>query len=213
MEDILDLYALPYDPRNPLLCFDETSKQLLVDSRPSLPVKPGHPARYDYQYRRRGTRAIFVAVEPRARRRAVASGRRFTTVRRRRTRKDFAQVVQTLLGKAPYRRARRIRIVLDNLNTHGARSFFQAFPRETAKRILRKLEFHYTPKHASWLNMAEIEMSILHRQCLARRIPTEKALKRALGAWQAYRNRRHATITWKFTRQDARRIFRDYYPT
>ena len=105
----------------------------------------------------------------------------------RRTRKDFAQVVQTLLGKAPYRRARRIRIVLDNLNTQGARSFFQVFPRETAKRILRKLEFHYTPKHASWPNMAEIEMSILQRQCLGRRIPTEKALKRALGAWQAYR--------------------------
>ena len=171
------MYALPYDPRPPLLCFDETSTQLLVDSPPPFRSRRDTPP---------GTITSTVGVEPEP----ISSlwSRVPEGVLRpcagRRTRKDFAQVVQTLLGKAPYRRARRIRIVLDNLNTQRARSFFRVFPRETAKRILRKLEFHYTPKHASWPNMAEIEMSILQRQCLGRRIPTEKALKRALGAWK-----------------------------
>ena len=163
MEDVLELYAEPYDPRRPKVNFDETSKQLISETRRPLPAQPGQPERFDYEYEREGTRNLFLFTEPQA-------GWRHLNITEQRTMVDFAHQMKWLVDVA-YPEAEVIRVVLDNLNTHKAASLYEAFAPEEARRIVKKLEFHYTPKHGSWLNMAEIELSVLQRQCLARRIP------------------------------------------
>jgi hypothetical protein len=205
MEDVLNLYQQPYDPKEPVVCFDEKCKQLLQDLRPRPSPKPGRSQRYDYEYRRNGTRHLFLCVEPKA-------GYREVTVTHRRTKQDFAQEIRRLL-QGPYRAAERVHLVLDNLNTHGEASLRETFGEPESRRLRERLCWHYTPKHASWLNMAEIEMSILGRQCLPGRIPSGEKLQRVTSAWQRFRNDRKATITWRFTTLDARRVFRDYYQT
>ncbi len=205
MEHVLDLYEKPYNPGEPVVCFDEKSKQLLRDIRVPVPPQPGKPRLRDYEYKRNGTRNIFLAVEPKA-------GYREVQVTKRRTKQDFAKEVRRL-AEGRYRRSRRLHLVLDNLNTHFATSFRETFGEPATRRLLKRLCLHHTPKHASWLNMAEIEMSILGRQCLNRRIPTEQVLIQELAAWKRHRNRRKATISWRFTTEDARRVFRESYPT
>lgn len=205
MEALLNLYALPYNPLEPVINVDEASKQLLEDSRLSLPLTAGRPVRQDAEYKRNGTQAIFLAVEPKG-------GRRYVSIRDRRTAREFALFTRRLLRKAVYHAARKIHLVVDNLNTHFEKSFYDTFSKQEAKTILKKIQFHYTPVYASWLNMAEIELSILSRQCLNRRIATKVLMKRIVRLWQAKRNRRHAMIQWKFTVEDARSVFKEYYP-
>jgi hypothetical protein len=205
MEDVLDLYAEPYDPSRPKVNFDETSKQLIGETRTPLPALPGQPARYDYEYERHGTRNLFMFVEPQA-------GWRHMTVTEHRTMQDFAHQMQWLVDEG-YPEATVIRVILDNLNTHRPASLYETFAPEEARRLLKKLEFHYTPKHGSWLNMAEIELSVLSRQCLARRIPDEAALRRAITAYEDTRNAAKATITWRFTLTDARQKLHRLYPS
>jgi hypothetical protein len=205
MEDVLDLYAEPYDPQRPKVNFDETSKQLLADKHEPLPARPGQPARYDYTYEREGTRNLFVFCEPQA-------GWRHIAVTAQRTKVDFAHQMQWLVDER-YPQAEVIRVVLDNLNTHKAASLYEAFAPAEARRIAKKLEFHYTPKHGSWLNMAEIELSILARQCLDRRIPDEATLTAEVQAYQARRNVAQATIDWRFSVEDARQKLHRLYPS
>jgi hypothetical protein len=204
MEDVLSLYAEAYDPAHPVVCFDEKSLQLLEQTRPPLPAAPGEPARHDYEYKRQGTANLFVSVEP-------LSGQRRISVTAQRTRLDFAHEMKQLVD-VDYPQAARIRIVLDNLNTHGPASLYEAFTPDEAMRIRRRLEFHYTPKHASWLNMAEIEISALSRQCLQRRISDTQALEKETAAWQARRNQEHTLIHWHFTVEDARSKLSRLYP-
>ena len=205
MEDVLDLYATPYDPRRPKVNFDEKSKQLIEEKRLPLPAQTGQRERYDYEYKRNGTRNLFVCCEPQA-------GWRHIEVTRRRTHRDFAQQMKWLVEER-YPGAEVIRVVLDNLNTHKIASLYEAFAPAEARRIARKLEFHPTPKHGSWLNMAEIELSILERQCLDRRIPDEEALKAEVAAYEARRNGEKATIDWRFTVDDARAKLKRLYPS
>ena len=204
MEDVLDLYAEPYDPARPVVCFDETSTQLLADARPPIPAKPGRPRREDYAYVRGGTRNLFLTCEPLA-------GWRHVEITERRTKLDFAHQMRWLVVEA-YPEAEVIRVVLDNLNTHRKASLYEAFPAAEARRIARKLEFHYTPKHGSWLNMAEIEFSVLARACLKGRNPHEEALQRNISVYEAERNAAAATINWRFTAKDARTKLRRLYP-
>ncbi len=204
MEDVLDLYAEPYDPKRPVVCFDETSKQLLAEPRSPIPPKPGRLERYDYEYQRRGTRNLFMLCEPRA-------GWRHVAVTERRTMKDFAQQMRWMADTA-YPAADKIRVVLDNLNTHRTASLYQAFSPEEARRIARRLEFHYTPKHGSWLNMAEIEFSVLGRRVLRRRIADEETLSQQVQALEAERNQSGATIDWRFSTEDARIKLQHLYP-
>jgi transposase len=201
MEHTLDLYARPYDPKEPVLCFDEKSKQLLKDTRSGVAMKPGKPRRRDYEYERNGVRNIFLAVEPKG-------GFRTVSVTRHRKKPDFARDIERIAGLARYRHAKHIHIVLDNLNTHFEKSLLETFGPDKTKRMMRRLRFHYTPKHGSWLNMAEIELSIMGRQCVNRRIPTESKLVSAVASWEQRRNSRNATINWRFTKQLARRIFK-----
>jgi hypothetical protein len=201
MEDILKLYAKPYNPKEPVVCFDEKSKQLLEDARPIQKTCPYKTRRRDYEYKRNGARNVFLAVEPKG-------GHREVIVTKRRTKKDFSYEIKRLLNTRLYRNAKRVHIVLDNLNTHFEKSFFETFGKKEALTLINRLRFHYTPKHASWLNMAEIEISILSRQCIRGRIPTEKALRRKINQWQKKRNKCKATINWKFTTQSARRVFK-----
>jgi DDE superfamily endonuclease len=205
MEDVLDLYAEPYDPKRPKVNFDETSKQLIGETRQPLPTRPGYPARYDYEYKRNGTRNLFLFCEPQA-------GWRHVTVTERRTMQDFAQQMKWLVDER-YPEADVIRVVLDNLNIHKVASLYETFPAAEAHRLRQKLEFHYTPKHGSWLNMAEIELSILARQCLQRRIATEATLKRELAAVEASRNAACTTINWQFTTTAARVKLHHLYPS
>lgn len=204
MYELLDLYQEPYNPQEPILCLDEKSKQLLANIRQPIIVKPGRVSKQDYQYERKGVRNIFLAVEPKA-------GRRATQVSQRRTKTDFAKFVRGLIKKKQYQKAKKVHLVVDNLNTHFESSFYETFGERQAQRILKRIRFHYTPTHASWLNMAEIEMSILERQCLAKRMKDEAMLKRELSAWQKRRNRTQKKIEWKFTRQDADRKLGKYY--
>ena len=204
MEEVLDLYEEPYDPRRPVVCFDETSTQLLAQTRPSLPPRPGIPLRQDYEYRREGVRNLFLACEPQA-------GWRHVAVTQRRTMEDFAQQMRWLVDEA-YPEVEVVRVVLDNLNTHRMASLYQAFPAAEARRIAKRLEFHYTPKHGSWLNMAEIEFSVLSRSCLRQRLPDEEALGREVQALVAERNTAHATINWRFNTHDARTKLHRLYP-
>jgi hypothetical protein len=205
MEDVLDLYAEPYDPKRPKVNFDETSKQLIKETHAALPVEPGQPKRYDYEYERNGTRNLFLFVEPQA-------GWRHVVVTEQRTMIDFAQQMKWLVDER-YPLAEKIRVVLDNLNTHRPASLYEAFSPEEARRLLTKLEFHHTPKHGSWLNMAEIEFSVLQRQCLDRRIPEAATLTQALAAWETRRNAEQATIDWRFSVTDARKKLQRLYPS
>jgi transposase len=205
MEDVLDLYAEPYDPRRPKVNCDETSKQLIGEIREPLPAKPGQPARYDYEYERNGTRNLFLFTEPQA-------GWRHIAVTDHRTMVDFAQQMQWLVDHR-YPEAEVIRVILDNLNTHKPASLYEAFAPAEARRLLKKLEFHYTPKHGSWLNMAEIELSILSRQCLNRRIPDDITLQQEVTAYADTRNAAKATIAWRFTTMDAREKLHRLYPS
>jgi hypothetical protein len=203
MYGLLDLYALPYLEREPVVCIDEKSKQLLKDMRSPLPLKPGMAAKQDYEYKRAGTCNLFVAVEPKGQRRIVE-------VTARRTKADFVDFVGRLL-KAVYARANKVHLVLDNLNTHFRSSFEEVLGHKAAAVLLRRIEFHYTPKHASWLNMAEIEIGILERQCLGRRLKDRATITLEVAAWQRRRNAAHCGIAWSFTRQDADRKLSRHY--
>jgi len=205
MEDVLDLYAAPYDPQRPMVTFDETSKQLIGETRQPLPTQPGQPARYDYEYKRNGTRNIFLFCEPQA-------GWRHVAVTAQRTMEDFAHQMKWLVDER-YPHADVIRVVLDNLNTHKPGSLYETFAPAEAHRLRQKLEFHYTPKHGSWLNMAEIELSVFARQCLQRRIATEATLVHELAAIEATRNAAQATIHWQFTTAAARVKLAHLYPS
>lgn len=202
MESLLKLYDKPYDKDSPVICLDEKPYQLLGDTRKSTLPKPGKIAKQDYEYERKGTCSIFVAVEPKGK-------KRYTKVSRRRTRIDFAHFVYELI--ALYPKAKIINIVLDNLNTHNEKSFVDAFGKEKAKEIMSRIRFYYTPKHASWLNMAEIEISVLARQCLKSRIPSMAILKTKVKCWQDNRNSEKIGINWGFTRKDAKNVFPKLY--
>jgi hypothetical protein len=203
MYDLLDLYARPFRTREPVVCLDEKSKQLLRDTRTPLPIKPGAPAKHDYEYARAGTCNLFVAVEPKG-------GRRTVVVTDRRAKTDFVAFVRHLLENV-YATARRIHLVMDNLNTHFRKCFEEVLGVKEANVLLRRVVFHYTPKHASWLNMAEIEIGILDRQCLDRRLPDRATLIDEVNAWQSRRNAEHRGIKWAFTRQDADRKMKRHY--
>ena len=205
MEDVLDLYAEPYDPKRPVVCFDETSKQLVAEKRSPIPAKSGRRERFDYEYQRNGTRNLFLFCQPLA-------GWRHLAVTERRTMKDFAHQMQWLVDEA-YPEAEKIRVVLDNLNTHRPASLYETFEPKEAGRIRKRLEFHHTPKHGSWLNMAEIEFSVFSKQCLARRIGDEEMLKREIAALEAERNQAQATINWRFTTVGARVKLQHLYPS
>jgi hypothetical protein len=205
MEDVLDLYAEPYDEARPTVGFDETSKQLIAETRAPLPAQAGQAERYDYEYRRQGVRHLFLFCEPQR-------GWRHVEVTEQRTMQDFARQMKWLVDEG-YPRAARIRVVLDNLNTHKAASLYETFAPEEARRILRKLEFHYTPKHGSWLNIAEIELSVLSRQCLDRRIGDEETLKSEVKKLEEERNAAYAKIEWRFTTEEARRKLHRLYPS
>ena len=205
MEDVLDLYAEPHDPQRPVVCFDETSTQLLAEVREPLPAQPGRPRREDYEYRREGTRNLFLACEPLA-------GWRQVAVTQRRTMQDFAQQMRWLVDEA-YPEVPVVRVVLDNLNTHRIASLYETFPASEARRIARRLEFHYTPKHGSWLNMAEIEFSVLSRSCLKQRLPDGETLAREVHALVRERNAAQAVINWRFTTQHARTKLHRLYPS
>lgn len=204
MEDVLELYAEPHDPARPVVCFDEASKELHGEVAPPVPPAPGSPAKRDYEYTRHGTANLFVAVEPLA-------GRRHVAVTERRTAADFAAQMRRLCDEL-YPEARVIRVVLDNLNTHALGSLFAAYPPDEAWRLARRLEFHFTPKHASWLNMAECELSALARQCLDRRLASREAVTAAVGPWEAERNRAGVELVWSFRVADARRKLAHLYP-
>lgn len=205
MEDVLDIYAEPYDPKRPKVNFDETSKQLIAETRSRLSAQPGQCERYDYEYQRNGVANVFMFVEPQA-------GWRHVQVTDQRTKLDFAQQMKWLIDEK-YPEVEVVRVILDNLNTHKPASLYEAFEPEEARRILKKLEFHYTPKHGSWLNMAEIELSVLQRQCLDRRIADQPTLKQEIAAWELERNKEKATIDWRFSISDAREKLKRLYPS
>jgi DDE superfamily endonuclease len=204
MEDVLDVYTRPYDPRRPQVCLDETSRQLLAEVRPPLPPTPGHPARHDPEYAREGVVNLFVVCEP-------LRGRRQVRLSTQRTRLDWAACVRELVD-VHYPQAERIVLVMDQLNTHSPASLYEAFPPAEAKRLTDKLEIHYTPKHGSWLNMAELELSALQRQCLNRRLADRPTLEREVAAWTTTRNAAAVTIDWRFTTADARIKLKRLYP-
>ena len=201
MEDVLDLYEKPYNAKEPVICFDEKSKQLIADTREIQLAKEGKPKRRDYEYKRNGTRNIFVTVEPKG-------GHREITVTKRRTRADFAKEIQRIVDLPRYADALKVHIVLDNLNTHFEKSLIETLKKEESERLISKIQFHHTPKHASWLDMAEIEIGILDRQCLKGRISTETKMKTKIEAWKKVRNENGAKINWKFTTKDARVKFK-----
>ena len=205
MEGILCLYQQPYDPQRPMICFDEKSQQLLKDSRTPTGLGCGQIRRQDYEYKRNGTRNLFMFVEPKA-------GKRHVLTTQRRTKRDFAHAMRYLVDVL-YPHAECIDVVLDNLNTHTYHALVEEFGKPEADRIWQHLAFHYTPPHGSWLNMAEIELSILSRQCLRRRLPDEWTLTLEIIAWETTRNAARAKINWSFTVDDARRVFAPYYPT
>jgi hypothetical protein len=204
MEDVLEVYTRPYDPRRPQVCLDETSRQLLAEVNPPVPAAPGRPARQDYEYERRGVCNLFMMTEP-------LRNWRDVTVSARRTRIDWAHCVKELL-EVHYPDADRVVLVQDNLNTHTPASLYEAFPPEEAKRLADRLEIHHTPKHGSWLNMAEIELSVMAEQCLDRRLADQATLEREVAAWQAARNADGRGVDWRFTTEDARIKLKHLYP-
>jgi transposase len=205
MEDVLEVYTRPYDPLRPVVCMDETSKQLLRDAREPLPMEPGKPEREDYEDERGGVANVFMFMEPLA-------GRRWIDITERRTKVDWARRIKELVDER-YPDAGRIVLVMDNLNTHTPASLYETFCPEEARRIASRLEIHYTPKHGSWLNMAEIELSVLGRQCLERRVPDFETLEREAHAWQQRRDAAGITIDWRFTTDDARIKLKRLYPS
>jgi hypothetical protein len=204
MEDVLDVYQQPIDLTRPLICLDETSRQVLAETRAALPLAPGRAARHDPEYERQGVVNVFLVTDPRR-------GWRQVRISDRRTRLDWAGCIQELVD-VHYPDAERIVLVLDQLNTHSPASLYEAFPPSEAKRLADKLEIHYTPKHGSWLNMAEIELSVLQRQCLNRRFSNRMTLEAEVAAWVAGRNAGTATIDWRFTTDDARIKLKRLYP-
>ena len=205
MEDLLDLYAEDFDPLRPMVCFDELPYQLVAETCLPLPLQPGKPLRYDYEYRRNGTCNLFMFFQPLA-------GWRHVEVTEQRTKLDFAYQMRNLVD-VHFPQAKVIRVVLDNLNTHSPAALYEVFEPQEARRIVRKLEFHYTPKHGSWLNMAEIEISVLDRQCLDRRLEEIPIVRSEVQAWEALRNDQHATVDWRFTTTKARSKMQYLYPS
>jgi DDE superfamily endonuclease len=205
MEDVLEVYTRPYDPRFPQICMDESAKQLLWDKRESLPLQPGQPERVDYTFEAEGMCKLFLACEP-------LKGQRQVKVTQRRTSQDWAYFIRELVD-VHYPQAEKLVLVMDNLNTHTPSSLYQTFAPAEARRLLQKLEIHYTPVHGSWLNMAEIELSALARQCLSRRIGTQQELEREVQAWQDRRNAEAITVNWRFTTADARIKLKRLYPS
>lgn len=201
MLNIIGLYERPYNPKNPVICFDEKSKQLLRASRQSISARPGRIKRVDYEYERNGTANIFVAVEPKGKFRVVK-------VTQKRTKSDFAKEIKRITTLSRYAGAEQIHIVLDNLNTHFEESFYETFSKIEAENILKRIKFHYTPKHASWLNMAEIEINVLSGQCLNRQIPSMKEMSKYVTAWLKRRNKIKAGINWRFTKEMAKIKFK-----
>jgi DDE superfamily endonuclease len=204
MEDVLEVYHRPYDAQRPVVCLDEASKQLVGEAVQPLPAEPGQPERFDYEYVRNGTANLFMLSEP-------LLGWRTVQVTERRTAKDFAEVVRWLVEDL-HAEAEKVVLVMDNLNTHTLASLYEAFPPEQARRIAEKLEVHHTPKHGSWLNMAEIELSVLARQCLDQRLESGTRLRREVQAWEEDRNEQQVEITWQFTTADARVKLHRLYP-
>ncbi len=204
MEDVLEVYSRPYDPSRPQVCIDEKSKRLLDDVREPLPCAPGRTAREDYHYERKGVANIFIASEPLA-------GRRHISVTDRRTKVDFAHSVREIVD-VHYPEAEKIAVVMDNLNTHNPSSLYEAFEPQEARRLAERLEIHYTPKHGSWLNMAEIELSVLARQCLDGRVPDKDTLHHEAAAWEGERNAMESKVDWRFTTADARIKLKHLYP-
>ena len=204
MYDVLDLYAEPYDPKRPVVCVDEKPKQLIEDSRKSIPMKLGKPEKYDYEYIRHGKVNIFVAVEPKA-------GKRMAKVTARRTKQDFAHFIKLVVDEMYTDDVEKIRVVCDNLNTHFENAFYETFDQKEVERLFNKLEFHYTPKHASWLNAAEIEINVMDGECTGRRIKDEEMLIREVEAWENRRNKQKKKIDWRFTRRDADKKLSRHY--
>jgi len=205
MEDVLEAYQRPYNPNRPQVCLDETSKQLVTESRPSVPMRPGQCRRVDPEYRRCGVTSVFMLSEPLA-------GKRYVRVRSRRTQIDFAEVIRELCDEL-YPDAEKIVLVMDNLNTHTIASLYEAFEPVQARRLAEKLEIHYTPKHGSWLNMAEIELSVLSRQCLKDYFENAEQLTERIEVWERIRNEEQTNIDWRFTTADARIKLRKLYPS
>ncbi len=204
MEKVLDVYKRPYDPQNPIVCMDESPKQLIAETKIPIPASPGQPAKHDYEYRRCGMCNIFLACEPLA-------GKRMVEVTERKTKLDWAYFVEKIAVQ--YETAEKITLVMDNLNTHEPGSFYEAFPPDKAKAIWDRFEFVYTPKHGSWLNMAEIELNVLTGQCLKRRIDDIAVVKKEVLAWENNRNNKNAKVNWQFTTEDARIKLSRLYPT
>jgi DDE superfamily endonuclease len=205
MEDVLEVYAAPYSPTRPKVNVDETSKQLITETRQPLPAPPGKPQRFDYEYARNGTRHLFLCVEPQ-------TGERHVQVTEQRTKVDFAHEMQWLVDICSPK-AEVLRVVLDTLNTHTIASLYEAFAPAEARRMAKKLELHYTPKHGSWLNMADIALSVLQQQCLDRRISDADTLQSEIAAWEHQRNAEQATIDWRFSVTDARKKLERLYPS
>ncbi len=204
MEDVLEVYTRPHDERFPQVCLDEKSKQLVGETREPLAASPGQPARHDHEYERKGTANLFIVCEPLA-------GWRHVSVTERRTKLDWARCIKELVD-LHYPSAEKIVLVMDNLNTHTPAALYEAFDPSEARRLLKRLEIHYTPKHGSWLNMAEIELSVLARQCLDRRIPDRESLGGEVGAWEEDRNAAESSIEWRFTTTEARIKLKHLYP-
>jgi len=205
MEDILEVYRRPHDPHKPLVCMDETTKQLTRETRRTVPAQPGIPARFDFEYERNGVSNLFMFYEP-------FGGNRYVSVTDRRTKVDWAFEIKELLDNH-YPDAKKVILVMDNLNTHTGGSLYQAFAPDEARRLLNRLEIHYTPKHGSWLNIAEIELRVLTSQCLKRRIGDKQTLKQEVAQWQHKRNFLQAKVDWRFSTDDARIKLKRLYPT
>ena len=205
MEDVLAVYELPFDEDVPVVCMDEKPCQFLDESRPKLPMRPGDDEKIDFEYVRKGTCSIFAFIEPLA-------GIHHVSVREHRTAKDWAEEIRYLVDEV-YPAKQKIRLVMDNLNVHAQGSLYKAFPPEEARRIIHKLEFHYTPKHGSWLNIAEIELHVMTQQCLSRRIPDIELLRKELSAWESDRNNSYAKVSWHFRSKDAREKLASLYPS
>ena len=205
MEDVLDVYHRPRDSECPVVCLDETSKQLVAETRVPMPAKPGRPTRHDYEYERNGTANLFMLFAP-------LEGWRHVEVTDRHTAVDYAHLLKAV-SDTWFPNVPKIALVQDNLNTHKAASLYEAFPAEEARRLVERFEWHYTPKHGSWLNMAEIELSVLSTQCLDRRIPDKAMLTEEVAAWEAERNNKHAKADWQFTTADARVKLKRLYPS
>lgn len=205
MEDVLEVYTRPYDPVRPLVCMDEINTQLLAETRDPLPMEPGKPEREDYEYERHGVCNVFLACEP-------LIGKRMTMVAEHRTKQEWAQFIRRLSDEH-YPTVEKIVLVMDNLNTHTLAALYEVFPHAEARRLCQRFEVHHTPKHGSWLNMAEIELSVLDRQCLSQRLASLECAERQVAAWTTRRNQQHVTIDWRFTAEDASIKLKHLYPS